>query len=107
RRIIGLLGFRDIIAGIEQGYIEELDAALEKRDHVLARSRHSLALVEQVVEASLESIVITDTRARIEYVNPSFTRVTGYTLDDVVGQTPSMLSSERHDKAFFRRMWRQ
>ena len=107
RKIIGLLGFRDIIASAEQGYIEELGAALEERDRVLARSRRSLALAEQIVDASLESIIITDTRARIEYVNPSFTRVTGYTLEDVAGCTPPMLSSESQDKTFFRQMWRQ
>lgn len=106
-QIIGLLGFRDILVSAEQGYIEELGAALEERNRVLAQSRRSLALAEQIVDASLESIIITDARARIEYVNPSFTRVTGYSLEDVSGSTPSMLSSGCHDKGFFRCMWRQ
>lgn len=106
-KIIGLLGVGDILASAEQGYIEEMDTALQEHNRVLAKSQRSLALAEEIVDASFEGIIITDARARIEYVNPSFTQVTGYTLEDVSGSMPSLLSLDYHDKAFFRRMWRQ
>ena len=47
------------------------------------------------IEQSPSSIVITDTRARIEYVNPKFEKITGYSLDEVKGKTPKMLGAEQ------------
>ncbi len=47
------------------------------------------------IEQSPSSIVITDPRARIEYVNPKFEQVTGYSLEDVKGQTPKVLGSKQ------------
>src|SRR5690606_32704853 len=50
-------------------------------------------------------ILITDEHSRIISVNPAFTRLTGYSLDEVAGRDPSLLSSGRHDKAFYAQMW--
>ncbi|OIO68958.1 MAG: PAS domain S-box protein [Zetaproteobacteria bacterium CG1_02_53_45] len=54
---------------------------------------------------SQESMVITDVNGVILKVNRAFTRTTGYTPDEVVGQTPSLLKSGRHDADFYRDMW--
>jgi len=45
------------------------------------------------VEQSPASVVITDRNASIEYVNPKFLQVTGYTLEEVIGQNPAVLNS--------------
>lgn len=103
--VTGLLGFRDILAGAEHGYLRDLREALEARDQALAQSRESLQLAERVIDASLEGIIITDPQTRIEFVNPAFTHMTGYGLEEVVGHTPALLSSGRHDAAFYRDMW--
>ncbi len=50
--------------------------------------------LSQAVEQSANAIIITDIDAKIEYVNRSFTQLTGYTLEDALGETPSMLRSE-------------
>ena len=52
-----------------------------------------------------EGIMITDNRQRIIRVNPAFTEITGYTEAEVIGKKPSMLSSGKHDKAFYDNLW--
>jgi diguanylate cyclase (GGDEF)-like protein/PAS domain S-box-containing protein len=54
---------------------------------------------------SQEGMLITDAGMRILRVNAAFTRVTGYSLDDVAGQSPNLLKSGRHDAAFYAAMW--
>ncbi|WP_298718794.1 EAL domain-containing protein [uncultured Oceanisphaera sp.] len=106
RQITGLLGFRHILEGAEQDYRLELKQALSQRDQALSRSRLNLQLAERVIEASLEGVVITDARGHIEFVNPAFTHTTGYSLEEVLGKTPAILSSGRHDASFYDSMWK-
>ncbi len=70
------------------------------------QTREKLRLASVIIESTAEGTIITDADVRIEFVNPGFTRITGYTLDDVRGQNPSMLSSGRHDTSFYQDMWR-
>ncbi|WP_237711193.1 EAL domain-containing protein [Oceanimonas sp. GK1] len=104
-KVVGLLGFREIINGVEHRYLQQLQQALAQRDQALHSSRLNLQLAERVIEASLESIVVTDANNRIVFVNPSFTHTTGYSAEEVIGRTPAMLSSGRHDAAFYQAMW--
>ncbi|MCE9664995.1 EAL domain-containing protein [Halomonas sp. M5N1S17] len=103
--VIGLIGFRDMLAGAEQHYMQDLRDALEQRDRALANSRENLQLAERVIESSLEGILVTDPNNRIEFVNPAFTRMTGYTAEEAIGQAPEILASGRHDATFYRQMW--
>ncbi|WMC11946.1 EAL domain-containing protein [Oceanimonas pelagia] len=105
-KVVGLVGFREIINGVEHRYLEQLQQALAQRDQALHSSRLNLQLAERVIEASLESIVITDADNRIVFVNPSFTHTTGYSAEEVIGRTPALLSSGRHDAAFYQAMWK-
>jgi PAS domain S-box-containing protein len=57
------------------------------------------------IEQTPESVVITDTRGRILYVNPVFERVTGYSRAEVIGQNPRLLKSNRQESAFYRQLW--
>lgn len=54
-----------------------------------------------------EGIMITDTEGRIIDVNAAFTRLTGYSRQEVVGLNPRLLKSGRHDQSFYRDMWQQ
>ena len=54
---------------------------------------------------SQQGIMVTDAASVILRINPAFTAMTGYTADDVVGQTPRMLSSGQHDAAFYAALW--
>ncbi|MQX36190.1 diguanylate cyclase domain-containing protein [Roseospira navarrensis] len=64
-----------------------------------------LQLAAAVYEYSSEGILVTDRNACILTVNPAFTRMTGYTQAELVGQTPSMLRSNRHNGDFYQDMW--
>ncbi|HEU4415823.1 MAG TPA: PAS domain S-box protein [Candidatus Angelobacter sp.] len=57
--------------------------------------------IEQVAEA----VVITDTRGRIQYVNPAFTRITGYSFGEAIGKNPRILRSGKQDPAFYEYLW--
>lgn len=54
---------------------------------------------------SQEAMMITDAKRVILKINRAFTENTGYTAEDVVGQTPSMFRSGRHNAVFYRQMW--
>ena len=68
-------------------------------------SEERLKLFNRAVDASSVSIIITDTEGRIEYVNPFFTKVTGYTVDDVLGKNPNILRSGSQTDEFYDDMW--
>ncbi|MEW6195656.1 MAG: PAS domain S-box protein [Bacteroidota bacterium] len=51
------------------------------------------------------SIVITDKNGNIEYVNPMFTKITGYSLEEVLGENPRILKSGSQTKEFYQKMW--
>ena len=65
-----------------------------------------LELWAKVFEASSESIMITDAKRQIVSVNRAFCRGTGYEEVEVVGQTPSLLRSDRHPDEFIDDIWR-
>lgn len=59
----------------------------------------------EAIEQSQVSIVITNLEGNIEYVNPAFTQITGYTNDEVLGKNPRLLQSGDHDKFFYENLW--
>ncbi|WP_462412492.1 MFS transporter [Neobacillus sp. Marseille-QA0830] len=64
-----------------------------------------LAISAKIVDHTVEGMCITDVDGIIQRVNPAFTRITGYTLEEVVGKTPSVLQSGEHDLNFYQNMW--
>ena len=64
-----------------------------------------LQLAASVYQSSSEAMVVTDEKNIILSVNPAFTKITGYSTEEVIGNTPGLLSSGRHDKAFYSEMW--
>ena len=59
-----------------------------------------------VFEATQEGLLVTDARGVIVHTNPSFSRITGYSAEDVLGGQPSLLKSGRQDAAFYQCMWK-
>jgi diguanylate cyclase (GGDEF)-like protein/PAS domain S-box-containing protein len=68
------------------------------------KNQASLRIAATAFE-SQEGMLVTDAHRRILRVNHAFTEITGYSAEDVQGQNPRMLSSGRHDAAFFHSMW--
>jgi diguanylate cyclase (GGDEF)-like protein/PAS domain S-box-containing protein len=58
-----------------------------------------------VFENCCEGVLVADARGNISRVNPAFTRITGYAEHEVLGRSPRVLSSGRHDEAFYREFW--
>jgi len=71
------------------------------------RQQAELHKLEQAIEHAGESILITDANAIIEYVNPAFSRITGYKADEVIGQTPAILNSGQQSDTFYRDFWKK
>ncbi len=69
------------------------------------RQAHSERLMTAIAQTA-DAVIITDADARIQYVNPAFERVTGYSSREVLGLNPRILQSGRQTPAFYRRMWR-
>ncbi|MEW5890746.1 MAG: EAL domain-containing protein [Pseudomonadota bacterium] len=67
-----------------------------------ARQQEDLRLAAVVFEQSVEGIMVTDAAERILMVNRAFVELTGYAPAEVIGRTPRILNSGRHDAAFFR-----
>ena len=64
-----------------------------------------LELAATVFHNAHEGIFVTDSEERILDINPTFTEITGYSREDVIGRTPNLLSSGRHGPDFYAAMW--
>lgn len=77
--------------------------------HVLEEGQHaaeeSLRKLSLAVEQSPDMVVVTDENGTIEYVNPAFETVTGYTLDEVRGKNPRLLKSGEHGGDVYQELW--
>jgi PAS domain S-box-containing protein len=69
------------------------------------RAEQERVRLATAVEQAAESIVITDANANIQYVNPGFERISGYTKQEAIGQNPRVLKSGKHDAAFYKEVW--
>lgn len=76
--------------------VSKRQKAEEERDRLIA-----------AIEQTREAIVITDRDANIQYVNPAFEAITGYTFDEVLGQNPRILKSGEQDRQFYQGMWQK
>ncbi len=101
---LGVLSFSDILTILHHEYASQLNAALRERDEALIRSRKDLLLARQVIEASLQGVMIVGEDGLIDYVNPAFTALTGYEPEEALGRHPRLLRSSRHGDEFYDRL---
>ncbi|HHM23981.1 MAG TPA: PAS domain-containing sensor histidine kinase [Bacteroidetes bacterium] len=69
------------------------------------RAQLEIRKLFQAVEQSPLSVVITNRNGDIEYVNPTFTQITGYAQEEVLGKNPRILKSGKHPPEFYRNLW--
>jgi PAS domain S-box-containing protein len=81
-------------------------AAYGRDVSALTRSEEELRKLSRAVEQSPASILITDTRGTIEYVNPKFCEITGYSSAEAVGRRPSIMKSGETPPAVYAELWR-
>lgn len=65
----------------------------------------SMRQAAAVFDATQEGVLVTDAEQRIVHVNPAFSRITGYSSEEILGQHPGLLKSGRHDTAFYQSLW--
>lgn len=74
---------------------------ISERKRAEAERERLIAAIEQVAE----TVVITDSEGTIQYANPAFERITGYSRNEALGQNPRILKSGKHDEAFYKAIW--
>ena len=87
---------------------DNTDAYILNSRDITARknAEEEMHKLRMVVEQSPSSIVITDFDGRIEYVNPAFEQITGYSYAEAVGQNPRVLKSGHTPKSAFKQLWK-
>jgi diguanylate cyclase (GGDEF)-like protein/PAS domain S-box-containing protein len=81
--------------------VTRLEAEVQAKKRVEAELRK----LSRAVEQSPNSIIITDTEGRIEYVNPAFTRLTGYESEEVLGKNPRIQKSGHTPEEVYSKLW--
>ncbi len=61
--------------------------------------------LSSALEQTADSVVITDAKGVIEYVNPAFEKTTGYSRDEAIGKTPKIVKSNKHQRDFYVKLW--
>ncbi|HRP24373.1 EAL domain-containing protein [Thauera sp.] len=82
-----------------------MQAGLRRSRARIARGELRLRQLALAVEQSPNPILITDTEARIDYVNAAFTRVTGYSAEDVIGHNPRILNGGNTPRETYEDLW--
>ncbi|MEY4503905.1 MAG: hypothetical protein RL154_197 [Pseudomonadota bacterium] len=95
----------DAVKTLADSVMAHLDLGLSHRE--IRKYVDELQLSGTIFESASESIVVTDANNKIITVNPAFTKITGYEIDEVIGKNPSILKSGRQSKEFYQEMWSQ
>ena len=88
----------------QRGELDRL-SAVARDISAIKNATEELRKLKRAVEQIAASIVITNLDGTIEYVNPYFYQLTGYTPEEVMGKSPSILSSGKHGREFFQELW--
>ncbi len=89
-------------------YVERLsdyNTRLESLLEAQKKSTFDLSIFKEVFEHSAEGIVITDASGIIINTNPAFHKITGFSTEESIGQSPRILKSDRHSPEFYAAMW--
>ena len=79
---------------------------LEREVNERRRVQGELMKLSSALEQTADTVIITNRAGIIEYVNPAFEAVTGYSAREAIGRRPRFLKSGEHDDGFFQDMWR-
>lgn len=90
-----------------RGYMVILQDVTERERAAQQRKKNEslMRTLSSALEQAADSVMITDANRLIEYVNPAFESLTGYTKEEAIGQKTYFLRSGVHDKAFYGNLW--
>ncbi|HWX20682.1 MAG TPA: response regulator [Candidatus Binatia bacterium] len=117
--VSGMLGEQAAIEGLKRGatdyvlkqwpdrLVPAVRRALQEARERAHRKRveASLRLQSAALESAANAMVITDRAGTVTWANPAFTRLTGYSTQEIVGQSTNLLKSGRHGQAFYQDLW--
>lgn len=108
-RIFGAVVFQDYDAPdvYDQSSLEILELAAHELSLFIDRqnAEEKANILSRAVEQSSVAVVITNKEGSIEYVNPFFTELTGYSFDEVKGKKINILKSGHQTKEFYKKLW--
>jgi len=97
--------------GVDKYIIKPIDTSLMMRDLMAcvkqSHADQQLELINQLFDNNKEGIIVTDKTNSIIMVNKAFSKITGYMRDEVIGKSPKLLASGRHDDVFYDNMWQE
>ncbi len=84
-------------------HARELEQLVAERTAELRREQER---IQAILEAAGEGIVVTDVKGTIQYINPATSALTGYSLEEALGRTPSLWKSGVHPPEFYQTLWK-
>jgi len=81
---------------------EMREAAMRERNRKLEAN---LRLQAAALDSAANAMAITDREGTLQWVNPAFTKLTGYSAEEAIGKNPRVLKSGEHEDSFYREMW--
>ncbi len=112
------LVYDDVLYGVLNVYADRVSAFKPNERELLAelgetiayaladvQMREELRRRQRAIEQAADAIFVTDVDGTIEYVNPAFETITGYTSAEAIGRTPDILRSDDTDDDYYERLW--
>lgn len=108
-RIVGILGFGSYVKNVTWSHREStlLKIAGEMLANLLFKKEKSLFLhkLSMALEQTADNVIITDRDGIIEYVNPAFETLTGFSREEALGRKPSLVKSSKMDPSYYDKLW--
>ncbi|VAX19583.1 hypothetical protein MNBD_NITROSPINAE04-2174, partial [hydrothermal vent metagenome] len=83
----------------------------ENQEYLARLERHAtereeaLRMAEKIIASAFEGIIVTDTNGIVEFVNPAFTAITGFTAQESIGHRPDILKTDKQGPDFYTKLW--
>jgi len=90
---------------LREELVKERTAELREETNERRKTEEELRKLSRAVEQSPTSVMITDSEGTIEYVNPKFTELTGFSVEETIGQNPRILKSGEQPPKFYQELW--
>lgn len=106
-KIVAVVGVANKESDYDEGDIQQLKLLMGSIWNLIKRKEgiEKIAQLSKAVEQSPVMVLISDKGGRIEYVNPKFIEITGYSDEEVIGQKTKILNSGYHNKRFYESLW--
>jgi len=85
--------------------VDDLGRSFNRMMHEIHVREESLKKQAYIMDQLGESLIVTNAQGVVEYVNSAFTEVTGYSVDEVIGKEPNIISSGTQSREFYADMW--